>query len=107
MARVKGPSRPPPDSAQLEAELRRAAWESAIRTLRAGATVLTVGLLALGGRALVDGFSALTAVTTAVVTALLAGSVALLRQGRRMEPPEPSRAPASGERRRDTRAAAG
>jgi hypothetical protein len=66
--------------------LERGVWEREMRRLLVIARILAVVLLALGVRAVVSGLTTVTGVATGVVAVLLIVSLALTRQGRRLEP---------------------
>jgi TRAP-type mannitol/chloroaromatic compound transport system permease large subunit len=66
--------------------LDREVWERETRRLLVTARILAAVLLALVVRAVVSGITTAIGVAGAIVAGLLVGSVALARQGRRLEP---------------------
>jgi hypothetical protein len=66
--------------------LQRAVWELQMKRLRLIGRVLSGVLLALGARMVADGLTPTFAVTAGVIIVLLAASLGLARQGRRLKP---------------------
>ncbi|MGB9185038.1 MAG: hypothetical protein WCB67_13335 [Solirubrobacteraceae bacterium] len=75
----------------------RATWEREMRRLSIGRRVLFAVLLALAARVIVSGLNFASGVSLAVVAALFVASLVLTRQGRRLEPSQPSGAERNGE----------
>jgi hypothetical protein len=67
--------------------LSRVAWEREMRRLRTGIRLLLAVAVAIGVRVIVAGLTFAAGLGFAVVGLALAGSLVLLREGRRLEPP--------------------
>jgi hypothetical protein len=67
-------------------ELKRSAWERAMKRLRMTVRLLAALLLALAVRVAVSGINVVIGLTGGIVAGLLIVSLLLARQGRRLEP---------------------
>jgi hypothetical protein len=80
-------------SRRTQIVLTRAIWEWEMRFLNTTARCLAAGLLALVGRALLDGLTVAGGLSGARLVVLLLGCPAVLRRGHRLEPREEPVAP--------------